>query len=39
MGSSFKQGTELYPNLTFNNKNANKEFLMKVYQLTEEEAE
>ena len=39
MGSNFKQGTELYPNLTFNDKNANKEFLMKVYQLTQEEAE
>ena len=38
MGSQFKQGTELYPNLTFDNTEANKEFLMGMFGLTEEEA-
>jgi hypothetical protein len=39
MGSQFKQGTELYPNLSFEDIEANKAFLKKIYQLTDEEAE
>lgn len=39
LGSNFKSGTELYPNLSFSDIDANKQFLQQVYKLTEEEAD
>ena len=38
LGSRFKRGTDLYPNLTFSDINANKEFLQKVFQLSDIDA-
>lgn len=38
MGSQFRLGTELYPNLSFDNIEANKTFLKSIYGLTDAEA-
>lgn len=38
LGSQFKLGTELYPNLTFTDVEANKRFLMQVFKLSEKDA-
>ena len=38
LGSQFKQATDLYPQLNFNDTNANTEFLKAIYKLSDEEA-
>lgn len=39
LGSNFKLGTELYPNLSFGDISANKQFLKQVYNIPDELAE